>query len=117
MRLLAGADDLVIDDGLQTVVLPVTFGRKHRVTLNFNSIRAVNIESIRRRQRGGYYFTWAVVLANQNESDAAAKLLDWRSEKRAIAFAKWLRERLHLPEAVDEPADADNTASSSSSIQ
>lgn len=103
MRLASGADDLVVNEDMQTVTLPQTFGRKHPTRLDFGAIQAVYVNPIRHRNKGGYYYTWAVTLVTSNNAESPEKLTDWRSEDRACGFAAWLRERLHLPESVDQP--------------
>ena len=115
-RLSSGVDDLVIDEDARTVILPQNFGRRYRVNLDFGAIESVRLEPVRRRRKGGYYFTWAVLLATRNAPDKPEKLVDWPSKEKSMAFAGWLRERLHLPETPDQGADADNALSRSSSV-
>jgi hypothetical protein len=114
-RLLSGVDDLVIDESARTVSLPQTFGRNRASCLEFNAVQAVYLETIAHRSKGGYYYSWAVTLALQNAA-APERLTDWYDEEKANAFAGWLRERLHLPEAANLIAAPSSAFSLSSSV-
>jgi Protein of unknown function (DUF3592) len=114
-RLLSGADDLVIDENARTISLPQTFGRSRSVSLDFNAVQSVYLEEVYHRGRYGPYYSWAVTLALQNAA-STERLTDWYDEEKALAFAGWLRERLHFPAASNPVVPSSNAFSLSSSV-
>jgi hypothetical protein len=114
-RLLSGVDDLVIDEGARTVSLPQTFGRNRASCLEFSAVRAVYLETIAHRSKGGYYYSWASTLELQNNA-SPERLTDWYDEEKSLAFAGWLRERLHLSGTANQPVAVSSAFSLSRSV-
>jgi len=114
-RLLSGADDLVIDEGAGTISLPQTFGRKRPVNVDFNAVQSVYLDEIPHRGKYGYYYSWAVTLALQNVAETE-KLTDWYDQEKALAFAGWLRERLHFPATSNSVVPSSSAFSLSESV-
>jgi hypothetical protein len=96
-KIAAGEDDLVIDDGLQTLHLPKTFGRKETRALAFSDISTVTVEVIvTQNSKGGASYSYAPTLNLRRGETAGEKLAQWGDRARADAFAQWLREQLHV---------------------
>ena len=114
-RLSSGVDDLVIDESARTISLPQTFGRSRAVSLDFNAVQSVYLEEVAHRGRYGPYYSWAVTLALQNAA-SPERLTDWYDEEKALAFAGWLRERLHFPETPNPVVSSSSAFSLSSSV-
>jgi hypothetical protein len=98
----SGKRDLVIDEGAQTVQLPLTYGRRERNPVSISQIRSILLNKVRHRTKRGYYYTYMVTL------DMAAgphqKLIDLNMT-RGDSLATWLKEKLRLPERLTEPAE------------
>ena len=98
-RIASGAQDLVIDEGARTIELPLTYKRRSREPLPFSSVTAVTLEQIAHRGRSGVTYTYAPTLQMQ---DGSMQRLTDLSQKRAAAFAGWLREKLGVKAEVLE---------------
>ena len=104
-KIHSGADDLVLDEGAQTIVLPETYGRKNRVTLAFSEIKTLTLETIVHRSRkGGVSYTYAPTLWLESGAAGGQKLADWSDKMKAGAFTDWLRQRLGLSDGPRERA-------------
>lgn len=119
-RLHSGIDDLVIDEGAQTVSLPSTFGRKTRSSLDFNSIQTVYLQPIRHEGKSRFAaqtsFTWGVMLQLRGACASPERIANRWSAGDALVFVAWLRERLHLPGFDVQPPVPSNAFSLSSSV-
>jgi hypothetical protein len=89
----SGKYDLIIDEAARTISLPATYGRKERVTIAFRDVTAITVELI--RAKNNLYAP--TILARGN----ARKIVKWYNQKRAEAFATWMRERIGLREMRD----------------
>lgn len=116
-RILAGVDDLVINEDARTIVLPQTFGRKHPVSLNFQDVQSVFIEPVSHRGRYGYYYTWAVTLMVRDALASPERLAHWTYEEKSQDFAAWLSERLHIPQTAARLTAPSSAFSLSSSLE
>jgi len=107
-RIHSGDDDLILDEGAQTMELPETYGRKDRVTVAFSDVERLAVETIVHRSRkGGVSYTYAPTLWLHGRGGGCQKLADWSDRLRAEGLADWLRERLGLTKApVDAPSSS-----------
>jgi uncharacterized protein DUF3592 len=97
-RLRSGKDDLVIDEATQMLDLPLTLGRKQRVTIGLSEIRSVAVERVAHRgSKGGTSYTYAPTLQLRDRDSDGVRLADWYDQDRAEAFADWLRQQLGRP--------------------
>jgi len=106
-KINSGVDDLIFNDTSQTLELPLTFGRKERVTVNIANIKSLSVEKIiHRSDKGGVSYTYAPTLCLSGTDAAIQKLADWSDKLKADEFAEWLRKQLdpNLPAtmAIDE---------------
>ncbi|MBU6402258.1 MAG: DUF3592 domain-containing protein [Verrucomicrobia bacterium] len=96
-RVRAGLEDLVIDDTSQTLLLPMTFGRKRRVAINLANVLAVEVrQTTQRSSKGGTRCLFAPTLLLRDAEPDHAKLSSWSNQTKAETFAAWLRQRLGL---------------------
>jgi uncharacterized protein DUF3592 len=104
-RLASGRQDLVIDEGARTVELPPAFDESGRQPLPFSEIKAVTLEEVSHKVKGGVIYTYAPTLELRDGS--SKQLTDIGSvlstssanQNRAESFAAWLREKLEVPHA------------------
>jgi hypothetical protein len=82
----SGSQDLVIDEGMQTIELPLTYKRKQRRQLTFADVTTVMVE----KGRKSFYI---VKLGLRNDSPQIVAIL---KQKNAESFAVWLREKLGI---------------------
>ena len=93
----SGDDDLILDEGAQTISLPETCGRKNRVSTTFAEIDNLTLEVIAHQgSKGGVSYTYAPMLWLRDRADSGEKLADWSDKMKAAAFTDWLRQRLGL---------------------
>jgi hypothetical protein len=93
-KINSGIDDLVINEGSRTLELPLTFGRKERVTVLFTDIERIWVNVIEHHNsKGGTSYTYAPTLNLRNQLDNQ-KLADWGDKLRANDFADWLSKKL-----------------------
>jgi hypothetical protein len=98
IRLRSGADDLILDQGAQSISLPMTFGRKQRVLLLRSQIKGIQVrEQIEQSQRGTPNIKHHVELIH--DGDVTAKLAEYPDRESAERLERWLREQLALPAA------------------
>jgi hypothetical protein len=96
-KVAAGLDDLVIDDGAQTLQLPETFGRKTIRTVGFSDIESVTVEvKVSTDSKGGTHCSYEPTLNLRRGDGAGEKLATWGDGQQAQAFAAWLREQLRM---------------------
>src|SRR5665213_40504 len=94
-KIASGIDDLIVNESEQTFELPLTFGRKQRVTVNSANIQSLFVEKIEHRSsKGGISYTYAPTLCLQSTEPATQKLADWSDKLKADEFADWLRKKL-----------------------
>jgi hypothetical protein len=98
----SGRRDLVIDEAGRTVQLPLTYGRREQTTVPNSEIRAVLLNKVRHQRKGGAYYTYMVTLKMTDGS--RQKLIDLNMT-RADSLGTWLKEKLGLPEHLNEPAE------------
>lgn len=91
VRLAGGRQDLIIDEGAQTILLPLTFKRRQRQPLTFSDVKAVTLEKIAHRGRYSVTYTYAPTLEMR---DGSSERLADLGRNRAESFAAWLREKL-----------------------
>jgi hypothetical protein len=99
-KICAGVDDLVIHQDSRTLELPLTQGRKERVTVRFADIAGLTVEQlVHHSQKGGVSYTYAPTLRLRGMSPEEQKLADWSDKLKADDFAAWLRQQpgLGLP--------------------
>jgi hypothetical protein len=102
-RIASGRQDLVIDEGARTLELPLTYDRSERQSLSFSEIKAVTLEEVAHKVKGGIINTYAPTLELRNGS--SERLTDLGSvlstsslnRNRAESFAGWLRDKLGVP--------------------
>jgi hypothetical protein len=93
-KINSGIDDLVINEASRTLELPLTFGRKERVTLPFTDIETLWVDIVEHHgSKGGTSYTYAPTLILRNKSDNQ-KLADWGDQLRANDFADWLSKKV-----------------------
>ena len=96
-KIHSGDDDLILDEGAQTIELPETCGRKNRVTSAFAEIENLTLEIIvHHGSKGGVSYTYAPTLWLRGGVAGGQKLADWSDKMKAEAFTDWLRQRLGL---------------------
>jgi hypothetical protein len=81
--------------------LPLTFGRKERLTIRFGAVESVFVEQIvHRSSKGGISYTYAPTLQLRGGEPSQHKLADWGDRRRADDLADWLRRQLRLETAT-----------------
>jgi hypothetical protein len=98
-KIHSGEDDLIFDESTRTVGLPETHGRKTRITLTMAEIEKISVEVVEHHSsKGGTSYTYAPTLwTRRNQRIETEKLADWSDQKRAEAFAEWLRQHMNMP--------------------
>jgi hypothetical protein len=100
-KIRQGVDDLLINDTAGTLELPLTFGRKERLTIRFGAVESVFVEQIvHRSSKGGISYTYAPTLQLRGGEPSQHKLADWGDRRRADDLADWLRRQLRLETAT-----------------
>lgn len=95
-----GANDLIIDGAMRTVLLPPGPNRKEAISLGMAEITDVDVivwEQEVRHQYGSttvYSYVPTVVYRSQLGAWKNAHLVEWRDQGKAEALAKWLRREL-----------------------
>ena len=85
----------MINEAEHTLELPLTQGRKQRVTINRADIQQLTVEMIvRTSSKGGISYSYQPTLVLR-QSDPQ-KLADWSDKVKADDFAAWLRKQLAL---------------------
>jgi hypothetical protein len=94
-KINSGIDDLILNESSRTIELPLTFGRKQRVTVNVAEIKSLSVEKIiHRSNKGGVSYTYAPTLSLHGKEAAIQKLADWSDKLKADEFTEWLRKQL-----------------------
>jgi len=94
-KINSGIDDLLINEASRTMELPLTFGRKTRITASVADIVCLAVEPIEHRSsKGGISYTYAPTLRLRGAEACVQKLADWSDQRKAEAFTEWLRARL-----------------------
>lgn len=94
-KINSGIDDLILNESSRTIELPLTFGRKQRVTVNVAEIKSLSVEKIiHRSNKGGVSYTYAPTLSLHSREAAIQKLADWSDRLKADEFTEWLRKQL-----------------------
>jgi len=115
-KINTGIDDLIINEASRTLELPLTFGRKARITANVTDIASLFVERIEHRSsKGGISYTYAPTLQLRGAEPGAQKIADWSDQLKAEEFTSWLRARLgaNIPaesvapisQTIDEPTE------------
>ena len=96
--------DLLIDPQRKTIQLPQTCGRKTALTVQLESLAAVEVEKYSKTDNDGdttHYF--APTLAWSDPAGLrTARVIEWTDQAQAEAFVKWLREVISGdPKTVD----------------
>jgi hypothetical protein len=118
----SGIDDLIIDEPARTLELPLTFGRKERMTVNIAAIECLAVEMIAHRSKNGISYTFAPTLRLRGMEPATQKLADWSDKLKADDFTEWLRNQLgaaipatyNAPQQDTDPAFAGGYGTGSS---
>jgi hypothetical protein len=93
----SGIDDLVINEASGTLELPLTFGRKERMTAQFSEIETLWVDVIEHHSsKGGTSYSYAPTLNLRNKLDKQ-KLADWPDKLRANDFVEWLGKKIGAP--------------------
>ena len=93
-KINTGIDDLVINEGSGTMELPLTFGRKERMTVPFSNIENIWVKIIEHHSsKGGTSYTYAPMLNLRNQLDNQ-KLAEWGDKLRADDFTEWLSKKI-----------------------
>jgi hypothetical protein len=94
-KINSGIDDLIVNESSRSLELPLTFGRKQRVTVNVAEIKSLSVEKIiHRSNKGGVSYTYAPTLSPRGKEAAIQKLADWSDKLKADEFTEWLRKQL-----------------------
>jgi hypothetical protein len=94
-KINSGIDDLLINEASRTLELPLTFGRKARITANVTDIACLSVERIEHRSsKGGISYTYAPTLQLRGAEPGTQKIADWSDQLKADEFTGWLRDRL-----------------------
>jgi hypothetical protein len=91
-RIVAGDQDLIIDEASRTCELPLTYGRRQRIKIPFSDVRQISLVAITHRRTSVNSYAPTLQLF-----DHSPQLLTSLSERRAESFAAWLRSKLGLP--------------------
>ncbi|HEY3761099.1 MAG TPA: DUF3592 domain-containing protein [Verrucomicrobiae bacterium] len=89
-RIHSGSQDLVIDEGVQTILLPLTYKRRTQSPVSFSEIQAVALKKIRHQNRSGVSYTYMVTLQMK---DGSLQNLINLNQARAESFALWLKQK------------------------
>lgn len=93
----SGIDDLVINEANRTLELPLTHGRKERLTVALADINELYTEVVAHRgSKGGVSYTYAPTLFVRGDNGGPQKLADWSDKLKADDFTTWLRQKLGL---------------------
>jgi len=92
-KIASGRQDLVIDDGMQTFELPLTYKRSEQRPIPLSEIKAVSLKQVAHHTKNGVYYTYAPTLELAN---GASECLTDLGKGRAESFANWLREKLGI---------------------
>jgi Protein of unknown function (DUF3592) len=96
-KIHSGDDDLILDEGTQTMELPETCGRENRVTVALSEVENLTVEVIMHQgSKGGTSYTYAPTLWLRGGGAGGQKLADWSDKMKAEAFTDWLRQRLGI---------------------
>jgi hypothetical protein len=94
-KINSGIDDLVINEGTRTLELPLTFGRKKRVTVGFAEIETVWVDVVEHHNsKGGTSYSYAPTLRMRDNQAGKLKLANWSNKVRANDFAEWLGNKI-----------------------
>jgi len=94
-KINSGIDDLLINEVSRSLELPLTYGRKTRITARVADIKSLFVEKIEHRgNKGGTSYTYAPTLHLAGTEPATQKLADWTDELKANEFTEWLRQKL-----------------------
>lgn len=101
-NILLGKDDLIIDEAARTLELPLTFGRKNRVTIDFSDISAVSVKTLIHTSDNGNNttYTYAPLLHLHSRESENEQLAEWSDSDKAESFADWLRQQYGWPAGV-----------------
>lgn len=83
-----GDEDLVIDEASRTLVLPLTFKRKERVTVGFSDIKSVWVETVVQGKN-----TYYAPTLKGRDHPAPKRLAEWQDQLKAEKFTEWLGEK------------------------
>ena len=98
-RIRTGNEDLILDQARGTIDLPMTLGRKSRITVAVSDIESVGVQRIQHRgRRGSGTPTYAPTIYLRASPAQHIKLVEWYDSSRAESLAAWLRAQLNLPE-------------------
>ena len=91
----SGIDDLLFNEASRSLELPLTFGRKARITANVADIESLYVEQIvHSSSKGGISHTYAPTLRLRGGEPGAQKIVEWSDPLKADEFTGWLRRRL-----------------------
>lgn len=95
-KINSGIDDLVINEGTRTMELPLTYGRKERVTVEIANIRSLWVDVIEHRNsKGGTTYSYAPTISTRGGDNLdKQKLADWGDKLKADQFTEWLGNKI-----------------------
>jgi hypothetical protein len=99
-RIALGKKDLVIDDASRTIDLPQTFSRNSPVTMPFSEVSGIILEKVAHQGRYEVRYTSAPTLQLR---DGSTQRLTDLTDKRAVAFAVWLSEKIGVEYSGNRP--------------
>ncbi len=86
---------MLFNEASLSLELPLTFGRKARITACVADIESLCVEQIvHSSSKGGISYTYAPTLRLRGTDPAAQKIADWSDQQKADEFTGWLRRRL-----------------------
>jgi hypothetical protein len=104
VKVHSGMQDLVIDEGVRTILLPRTYKRHEQPTLAFSVIKSVLLDKVTHRGKGGrVYYSFLVVL---EMTDGTRQRLGQFNEFKAEELASWLNGKLGLAGSRESLAPA-----------
>jgi hypothetical protein len=112
-KIASGVNDLIFHESSRTLELPLTFGRKERVTVNLANVRSLSVETVTQRgNKGGTTYTYVPTLGLHGSYPSSQKLAAWYDKKKADQFADWLRARLGggIASTLKIPAETDEAS-------
>jgi hypothetical protein len=102
-KLDAGDHDVILDEGLRRLSLPVGPGRSERLEVPWSQVSSISVETHTTKDSDGDSRTsWrpTVVLTTPDGEQQSEAIVDWNDEKRAAALVEWLKARLRHRQPV-----------------
>jgi len=97
MRLSSGVEDLIVDEGYRNVTLPQTFQRKETLTVSFDEISGVVLETTYSPKGGTYYYAHLQFKDESRETLVRSQIPGIPSE-----LVQWLSKQFGWPVIATE---------------